>query len=235
MGRLGHTGSSVPLRRELFPAGFGGEVMQLVWETWRTFSLHRDVRLEPRITALFRTALIDAYVDAGRSWFVTLEDPVTDPTFGTEEGRNDLNLYPPNHLGQKLFFTLECKRLHVTTSSGFKHLADRYVLEGVQRFVDGQYSAGLPCGGMLGYVMDNAVAAAFKQVEAELAARNAALKLKGKKTWDSPSAALSGCSHSADTLHGRADGDFLLHHLLVGLPKAVSLGTAPSSRTTKSA
>ncbi len=218
MGRLGHTGSSVPLRRELFPAGFGGEVMGLIWDTWRSFSLHHQVRMEPRITALFRTALIDAYVAAGRSWFVTLEDPVTDPTFGTEEGRNDLNFFPPNHFGQKLFFTLECKRLHVTTASGSKHLADRYVLEGVQRFVDSQYSSGLPCGGMLGYVMDNAVDAAFKQVESELASRKTALKLTGKRTWATPSSILPDCAHSADTLHGRSDGNFLLHHLLVGVP-----------------
>jgi hypothetical protein len=194
--------------------------MQLVWNTWQAFSLHRDVRLEPRITALFRAALIDAYVAAGRSWFVTLEDPVTDPTFGTEEGRNDLNLFPPNHFGQQLFFTLECKRLRVTTSSGFKHMADRYVVEGVQRFVSGQYSAGLPCGGMLGYVMDNMVETAFKEVENELAARRAALKLISKKTWDTPSAILPHCVQSADTSHTRADRDFLLHHLLVGIPVA---------------
>jgi hypothetical protein len=69
-------------------------------------------------------------------------------------GRNDLRFYPPNHQGQTIFFTVECKRLRVTTKSHFTHLANKYVEEGIQRFVDGRYSAGLPCGGMVGYVMD---------------------------------------------------------------------------------
>jgi hypothetical protein len=217
MGRLGHSGSPIPLRRELFPLGFAGEVMQLAAETWRAFAMHREVRLEPRITALFRDALIEAYDAAGRSWFITLEDPITDPIFGTEEGRNDLNFYPPRHHGQTVFFTMECKRLHVQTSSGFAHKADQYVTEGVQRFVDGQYSTGLPCGGMLGYVMDNKVAAAFRRVEGELAARRAKLKISGKPIWKTPSVTLPASAESADTAHTRGDGSFALHHLLVGV------------------
>ena len=83
-------------------------------------------------------------------WFITLEDPITDPTFGTELGRNDLRIYPLNHCGQTIFFVVECKRLRVTSGSGFKHLADKYVEEGMQRFVDGKYASKLPCGGNAG-------------------------------------------------------------------------------------
>lgn len=217
MGRLGHIGSSAPLRRELFPDGFAGEVMQIVWETWRDFAMNREVKHEPRITALFRATLIDAYVAAGRSWFITLEDPVTDPIFGTEEGRNDLNFFPPQHFGQKVFFTLECKRLNVTTNSGFSHKADQYVTAGVQRFVDGKYSEGLPCGGMLGYVMDARIDSAFTKVESELKARTTQLKISGKNIWRIPSSILPKCINSADTKHDRSDGCFMLHHLLVGV------------------
>ena len=161
MGRLKGQGSAHALRLELFPRGFAGEVMQLILETWDTFSMHRKVRLEERITALFATAIEDAYVAQRRSWFVFPEVPVTDPTFGTQTGRNDLRFYHRDIPGQRVFFTVECKRLHVTTASGFRHLADKYVDEGLQRFVDGKYSAGLPCGGMLGYVMDNRASEAF--------------------------------------------------------------------------
>jgi len=217
MGRLGHTGSSVSLRRELFPGGFATEVMQIIWETWRDFAMNHDVKIEPRITALFRASLIDAYVAAGRSWFITLEDPVTDPIFGTEAGRNDLNFFPPQHFGQRVFFTVECKRLNVTTNSGFSHKADQYVTAGVQRFVDGKYSEGLPCGGMLGYVMDAHVGGAFKKIESELKARTSQLKISSKSLWSIPSSVLPKCPTSADTKHDRSDGQFLLHHLLVGV------------------
>jgi hypothetical protein len=215
MGRLGHVSSSQPLKRELFPTGFAGEVMQLILGTWQTFSLHRIVRLETRITAVFRDALIEAYVAAGRSWFITLEDPITDPTFGTEEGRNDLNFFPPQHYGQKVFFTVECKRLRVMRDSGFVHLADAYVEKGIQRFVDGQYSSGLPCGGMVGYVMDGQVQAAFDKVQNEIAGRFRALCAPDRNALEKPSSVLPSYEFSADTVHIRSDGEFKLHHLLL--------------------
>ena len=219
MGRLNGAGSSSALRRELFPMGFAGEVMLLVLGTWQSFSLHREVRLEKRITAVFRDALIDAYVAANRSWFIALEDPVTDPTFGTELGRNDLTFFPPfpHHYGQKVFFTVECKRLHVTTDSGFRHLADEYVNKGLQRFVEGKYSSGLPCGGMLGYVMDNRTADAFARVCKVIKDKSHILKMEATEMLHSPSSILPTQPQSADSVHHREDGVFTVYHLLVGV------------------
>jgi hypothetical protein len=106
--------------------------MKLIVETWEEFVLHETIRHETKITALFRDALIAAYVAAGRSWFITLEEPITDPNYGTELGRNDLRFYPPKHDKQKLFFTVECKRLRVLRKNGgVNELADKYVDEGV--------------------------------------------------------------------------------------------------------
>ena len=217
MGRLNGTGSSSRLRRELFPGGFAGEVMQLVLETWQEFSLHREVRLEERITAVFRDALINTLTAAGRSWFITLEEPVTDPTSGKEMGRNDLRFYPLQYPGQKIFFTVECKRLHVTTDSGFRHLADKYVKDGLQRFVEGKYSAGLPCGGMLGYVMDNCIADAFTKVCSEIISQRHIIKMKTTEMLRSPSSILPMQQYSADSIHHRMDGVFTVYHLLVGV------------------
>lgn len=214
---LNGTGSSSALRRKLFPMGFAGEVMLLVLETWQKFSLHREVRLEERITAVFRDELIKAYDEAGRSWFIALEDPVTDPTFGTELGRNDLTFFPQYHHRQKIFFTVECKRLHVTTDSGLRHLAGEYVREGLQRFVEGKYSLGLPCGGMLGYVMDNRTADAFTKVCNEIKSQRRILKMKNAKMLHSPSSILPMQPQSADSIHHREDGVFTVYHLLVGV------------------
>lgn len=217
MARLGHSGSSRRLRLALFPIGFAGEVMMHILATWKDFSLHHLVRNETAITAVFRQALIDAYVAAGRSWFITLEDPTTDPDFGTELGRNDLRFYPPNHHGQTIFFTVECKRLRAPAQSGLRHLADKYAEEGIQRFVDGKYSAGLPCGGMVGYVMDNQTALAFASVQSEIVSKRSALKLPARDGIRTPSAVLPDYEWSADTLHNRTDGDFLVHHVLLGV------------------
>jgi len=217
MARLGHSGSSHRLRLALFPIGFAGEVMVHILETWHDLSLHHRVRHETAITAVFRAALISAYVAAGRSWFITLEDPTTDPTFGTELGRNDLRFYPQNHQGQTVFFTVECKRLRVLTESGLRHLADKYAEEGIQRFVDGLYSAGLPCGGMVGYVMDNQTSQAFTSVQSEITSKRSSLKLPARNGLRTPSAVLPQYEWSADTLHNRTDGKFLVHHVLLGV------------------
>jgi hypothetical protein len=219
MARLGHSGSTRRLRFALFPLGFAGEVMFLIVQTWHDFSLHHRVRCETAITAVFRQALIDAYVAAGRSWFISLEDPTTDPDFGTELGRNDLRFYPPNHHGQSVFFTVECKRLRVPAQSGLRHLADKYAEEGIQRFVDGKYSAGLPCGGMVGYVMDNQTALAFASVQSEIVSRRASLKLPARRGIRAPSAVLPRYEWSADTLHNRTGGEFLVHHVLLGVKR----------------
>ena len=189
--------------------------MALILDEWTRFSRHRQVRLEPRITAVFRDALIKAYAAAGRRWFITLEDPITDPDFGTELGRNDLRIYPQNHRGQTIFFVVECKRLHVTTESGFRHLADKYVTEGMQRFADGKYAGGLPYGGMLGYVMDDQLDDALARIRKEIRTRHTTLKMKTRDFNRIPSSTLSQYPWSADSLHERADGDLRIHHLLV--------------------
>lgn len=217
MARLVQSGSTEALRRQLFPIGFAGEVMVLVFETWSGFVVRHEVRHEVPITALFRQSLCDAYVAANRSWFVTLEEPTNDPEFGTELGRNDLRFYPPNHHGQTIFFTVECKRLRVKTDAHFYHLANEYVDKGMMRFVNGQYSSGLPCGGMVGYVMDNNVGDAFVSVTTEIEAKKAALRISTDLAFKAPSRLLPNHKWSADTLHVRDDGDFVIHHVLVGV------------------
>jgi hypothetical protein len=218
VARLSSSGSARLLRRELFPIGFAGEVMLHILQTWHDFSLNHEVRHETKITAVFRAALIQAYVAADRTWFIALEDPITDADFGTELGRNDLRFYPPNHHGQTIFFTVECKRLRVQTKKGISHLADKYVEEGMQRFVDGRYSSELPCGGMIGYVMDNKMSDAFEAVEAAIKAGRKKLKIPSKGICK-PSTALPKYQWSADTQHNRAGGGVKLHHVLLGVTK----------------
>jgi hypothetical protein len=213
---LNSSGSASLLRRELFPLGFSGEVMLHVVRTWDILSLNRKVRHETSISAVFRDALIEAYVADGRAWFIALEDPITDPDFGTELGRNDLRFYPQNHYGQTVFFTVECKRLRVTTGAGISQLADKYVDEGVQRFVDGRYSSGLPCGGMVGYVMDNEMSKAFSAVQEAIISKRTKVRLR-PRSLRTPSEALPHYKWSADTRHFTKDGEIALHHALLGI------------------
>lgn len=228
-------GSSSSLRNALFPLGFSGEVMLLVHKTWKTLALNPSVRHETRITAVFRDALIEAYRKDDRNWFTTLEDPITDPDFGTELGRNDLRFYPPNHSGQTIFFTVECKRLRIDSPRGIISNADKYVEEGVQRFVDGRYSAGLPCGGMIGYVVDGDISAAFTAVQTAIISNIQKLKINSDGIA-SPSAVTPKYKWSVDTRHKIATGDLLIHHTLLGLSKRLrTLSGGPPRRATERA
>ena len=191
--------------------------MAKLLDVWRRFSRNRQLQLEPRITAVFHDALVRAYEAAGRGWFITLEEPITDPEFGAELGRNDLRIYPQKHRGKTVFFAVECKRLRVTTGSGFKHLADKYVEDGMRRFVDGKYASNLPCGGMLGYVMDNRLDEAFAKVQGEIEARRTTLKLKAKDSLRTPSSTVPRYRWSADSFHERNADKLCIHHLLVGI------------------
>lgn len=216
MSRLRRQGSSLELRRALFPQGFEGEAMRLIHETWQTFARRSDVHREEPITALFADALEEAYARKDLPWFVSTEVPVTDAESGEQLGRNDLRFYHRGIVSQKIFFTVECKRLHVTTDSGFRPLDKEYVEEGLARFVAGKYAMGLPCGGMLGYVLDNKVEVAFGRVIERITGNQTLLKIKLAKSIKRPSALLPDCSHSADTVHDRNPNSFTVHHLLVG-------------------
>jgi hypothetical protein len=219
MARLTIRGSTTDLRRKLFPAGFAAEVMFLVLNTWNRFILRKKVIKETRITAVFRDALVLAYFEAGKQWFVTAEDTVSDPDFGTELGRNDIRFYlasPTANLRQTIFFTIECKRLNVKRKSGFVALAREYVDDGIRRFVDGKYSEGLPCGGIVGYVMDSRMKNALASVTKEIEANSLVLKMS-TVAMRCPACAVGGYKWSIETTHHRADGEFILHHILLPL------------------
>jgi len=217
MGRVTGRGSSSALRRALFPGGFAGEVMILISELWPVFNMHHEVRLEERITALFHDALVDAYSQRNWPWFIMTEVPITDPTFGTQTGRNDLRFYHRDTPGQSMFFVVECKRLHVRTQSGFRHLADEYVDEGLARFAGGKYAGKQPCASMVAYVMDNDVEAALNRVRAEITNKSRELGIKVKPLFKQPSTLLANNHHSGETIHQRENGGIVVHHLLLGV------------------
>ena len=66
------------------------------------------------------------------------------------------------------YLAYECKRLNVIRADGRRSLAREYVMDGVARFITGQYSENLPVGCMLGYVLDGDVAYADSSVRAEI-------------------------------------------------------------------
>ena len=69
---------------------------------------------------------------------------------------------------RRQYLAYECKRLNVIRDGKRRSLATQYVMEGLRRFITGQYAEGLPVGCMLGYVMDGDVPFARTKVVEEL-------------------------------------------------------------------
>lgn len=191
----------------LFPAGFEGEVLHLVMDVWSTLRLPQNARREPRITKLLARALRQRFNDEQRDGFVTVEDPDSDDG-GKEISRTDIRVFPPKqHLGA---FVLESKRLNTPKSNASEYVGNG----GMMCFITGKYSRGLPCGAMLGYVMDADIPRAHTAICKALKDKRAALLLTDDGDYQC-SPILKNEAWHGETRHLLSDGRFTIYHLLL--------------------
>ena len=201
------SGSSRRRGLGLFPAGFEGEVLHLVIDVWSALELPRNARLEPRITKLLARALRKRFNDEQRDGFVTVEDPDSDED-GKEISRTDIRVFPPKqHLAA---FVLESKRLNTPKSNASVYVG----ASGMMCFITGKYSRGLPCGAMLGYVMDADVPRAHAAVCKAVLEKRTPLRLARDGEYQL-SPVLPGQKMNGETRHILTDGRFTIYHLLL--------------------
>lgn len=136
-----------------FEEDYIGEILQVVAVAWMRMSHPELHEIEDRIT--FRLAglimkhpyFADIPYDVvPQYWLIGVN--------GERLGRLDLR-FKHRH-SQRDYFAFEAKRLRVSYPGGsFSTEYSTYVgEEGMMPFIEGQYSQGLPAGGMLAYVMD---------------------------------------------------------------------------------
>lgn len=191
----------------LFPDGFVGEVLHLVIETWAELELPRGAKKEPRITKLLARALRQRFDEEQRDGFVTIEDPDSDDD-GKEISRTDIRVFPPKqHLAA---FVLESKRLNTPKSNASEFVGTG----GMMCFIVGKYSAGLPSGAMLGYVMDANLPRAHAAVCRAVQNKRTALLMKSGGEYQ-VSTLLKGHPWHGETRHLLPDGGFTIYHLLL--------------------
>jgi hypothetical protein len=118
-------------------------------------------------------------------------------------------------MNQENYIAYECKRLNVNFVSGFESLADKYVDEGLMRYVKAQYAQEMPFGVMIGYVLDSDVPAALAAVKSQVLKKKAKLLcFDNPPTSDLPT--VSFASQFASN-HIRTHGVIEVHHLLLAL------------------
>lgn len=87
-------------------------------------------------------------------------------------GEIDIVAFPSARSMQDFYLSFECKRVNVSTKSGFRSRAPEYVVDGVCRFVKEQYAEGVPFACMLAYVVDGDTASANTSIRNEIVSRS---------------------------------------------------------------
>lgn len=136
-------------------------------------------------------------------------------------GRIDIILRFLHQFGdEEAYLGVECKRVGPTESG----LNQRYVTQGVSRFVTGQYAAGHHWGMMLGYVLRLPSAAVVEGIDARIRATyGEAAKLD---SLEAHSEALS--THSGELTQGTTGHVIRLMHIFVDMTPAATIAAAGS-------
>ena len=194
------------------------EVWKNIEQAWSLLKLPAKIRAEDPITRLLFEVLDELMVaDVCTPWVLYNQSERWDEA-GEISGRTDLEFRYMARRHER--YVVECKRLNIPADESRKRSSpnsENYVTDGVLRFVTKQYSAEMPCGGMLGYVMDGEIAKAREALDASFGKYDDALKFYDDRRF-------CGCSflpsspHGALTIHRRGVERFDVHHLLVSVP-----------------
>ena len=101
-------------------------------------------------------------------WIEFQYEPFGRTPDGTAHSKGRIDVAVFLNQDRDTYLAYECKRLNDVRGDGRRSLAGEYVMDGLSRFVAGQYSEGLPVGCMLGYVLDGDVAHAASSVRAKI-------------------------------------------------------------------
>ena len=189
-------------------------VMTLVLDAWVLIQPPAPDELEEATSIRLYAAMVKKRDRQAHRFLIRYEDVEIDAELSEETGRKDIVFFPG--YDADLYFCLEAKRLNARVKGVMRSLADEYVKEGMQRFVDGKYGRHVHHGGMLGYVLDGDVPRAMKNVLANIQARHAALGMDPPGAW-TESTARPDDAHARESAHRRAHTaiEFRLHHQFV--------------------
>ena len=138
-------------------------------EDWLTTRLYRQLISE----ASFRDGPLQIHLQPD------IVNSDADPEINTPEGRLDLQVSCGS--GYEIYFAIEAKRLRVSLPSRLFLGGQEYVIEGMMRFITGQYAPFMQAGAMLGYVYDGETESARVDIDRQIQKRAKELKLKEPK------------------------------------------------------
>ena len=197
-------------QQNLIPA-----VLAYIVATWEAMPKPDASDLEDVISDKLYSALVNAKRRNDFPFLIRREDLEFDTDLAKGTGRKDIVFFPSLQ-EQEIYLCLEAKRLNAAISGVRRSLANEYVKEGMQRFVDGKYARCVWHGAMLAYVLDGNIDRAIQSVEKNIRNRLKELRMdedggfvvstiRPDDTW------------TKETYHRRAheEATFRIHHLFV--------------------
>ena len=197
-------------QQNLIPA-----VLAHVIATWERMPKPGPSALEDAISIKLYSALINAKDRNAHAFLIRYQDLEVDTDLVKETGRKDIVFFPSLQ-DQEIYLCLEAKRLNALISGVRRSLADEYVKEGMQRFVDGKYARFVWHGAMIGYVLDRDIDRAMKNVENNIRSRCEELRMD-KNAGFLASTIRPDDPRIKETRHCRAHETavFRIHHVFV--------------------
>jgi len=204
-------------------------VLELVLETWERIEGPLADEWEDHTTMRLYAAMVRGKDRNRHSFLIRYQDVEVDFDLAKETGRKDIVFFPPTN-DEEIYFCLEAKRLNVVIDGVRRALADEYVKEGMQRFIDRKYSRRVAHGGMLAYVLDGNVGRAMTNVAINVRSNHQALRMEPPGQWEN-SPLRPGDQHTKQTQHRRTNptAPFRLHHLFVSSKGPTVSGAHASS------
>lgn len=189
-------------------------VLAHVIAAWEKMPKPGPSDLEDAISVRLYKALITAKDRNAPAYLIRYQDVEIDTDLAKETGRKDIVFFPS--FQEEIYLCLEAKRLNAVISDVRRSLADEYVKEGMQRFVDGKYARFVRHGAMLAYVLDGDVDRAIQNVENNIRHRLSELRMDENGSLVA-STIRPDDSRTKETCHHRTreKAVFRIHHLFV--------------------
>jgi hypothetical protein len=201
---------------DVFPENLLPLIFNHIFLAWERMLPTGCSDLEDAITDKLYIYLVNSKSRNDHPFRINRETPEFDMQTAKEIGRMDIVFYPPNTNDENIYLCIEAKRLNAIISGVVHSLADQYVKEGMQRFVDRKYASHVSHGAMLGYVLDGKISSAMKNVENNIRKHFTKLQMEHDCGF-LPSTIRPDDHHTKETRHKRSTKpeSFSIHHLFV--------------------
>jgi hypothetical protein len=198
---------------DLFPDNLIPDILQLVVDTWQSFSKPASSDHEVPISRRFCEDLRRGKDQRSLPFSIWPESSETDPESGKELGRIDIRFV--HGYRERVYFAFECKRLRINQSN--QNIGEYVGKNGMVRFINGKYAKSLDSGGMIGYVMDGEVTKAIAAVSNAIENKSDKLNLLAGTGMTQSSFVPNGPVN--ETYHTISAKMFTIYHLFLGIPK----------------